>query len=227
MGKKAIESRREENNLAKIWIRWLIAACAKFIHNFLTDFVIIFSFGLEYKADLDYWLVLRVNQNIDSFLKIINLLILIRGNHNIVIAFAIRQYESAIGIQNVDSWSSFQNTKTSFSPDLNGMELVWNWRLFLIPIASTITQSILKRKPALILPFSLFRESFPLTWETQSSPGKEKRLWGPTGKTTLGRNREGPKLRGARERSKRWWLRAQPRQSCSSTPPPGQQPAVF
>ena len=44
-----------------------------------------------------------MNQNIDSFLKIINLLILIRGNHNIVIAFAIRQYESAIGIQNVDS----------------------------------------------------------------------------------------------------------------------------
>ena len=136
MGEKAIESRRDENNLAKIWIRWLITACSKFNHNFLTDFVIIYSFGLEYKADLDHWFWEWIK--ISILLK--KLFILIRGNYNIVMVFAIRQYESAIGIQNVDSWSSFQNTKTSFSPD--STELSWckigDYFSFQLPLPSYI-----------------------------------------------------------------------------------------
>ena len=54
--------------------------------------------------------------------------------------FAIPQYESTIGIQNVDSWSSFQNTKTSFSPD--STELSWckigDYFSFQLPLPSYI-----------------------------------------------------------------------------------------
>ena len=70
------------------------------------------------------------------------LFILVGGylHYNTVMVFAIHQYESAIGIQNVDSWSSFQNTKTSFSPD--STELSWcktgDYFSFQLPLPSYI-----------------------------------------------------------------------------------------